>query len=62
MAASSRLDRAGSLDRRVVSRSEGLGEGGEGYGSADFGGFGADPGVEVLAPEPVAVAFQAEDL
>ena len=50
------------VDRRVVSRSEGLGEAAEGYGSADFGGFGADPGVEVFAAEPVAVAFEAEDL
>lgn len=31
-------------------------------GSADFGGFGADPGVEVLAAQPVAVAFEREDL
>src|SRR3954453_7091872 len=31
-------------------------------GSADFGGFGADPGVEVLAAQAVAVAFEREDL
>ena len=49
-------------DRRVVSRSEGLGEAAEGDGSADFGGFGADPGVEVFASESVAVAFEAQDL
>ena len=49
-------------DRRVVSRSQRLGEGAEGLWSADCGGFGADPGVEVLASEPVAVALQAQDL
>jgi hypothetical protein len=32
----------------------------EGDRSADFGGFGADPGVEVLASEPVWVTFEAE--
>ena len=46
-------------DRRVVRRSSGFGEAPEGYGSGDFGGFGADPGVEVFAAEPVAVAFEA---
>ena len=45
-----------------MSRSKRLGEGAEGNRSADFGGFGADPRVEVLASELVAVAFQAEDL
>jgi hypothetical protein len=49
-------------DRRVVQPSAALGEGTEGSGSADFGGFGADPGVEVLASEPVAVALEREDL
>ena len=48
--------------RRVVSRSAVLGEVPEGDWSADFGGFGADAGVEVLAPQAVAVAFQREDL
>ena len=43
-------------DRRAVGRSAALGESAEGYGSPDFGGFGADPGVEVLAAQPVAVA------
>src|SRR5579875_2234487 len=38
-------------DRRVVWRSKGLGEGAEGDGLGDFGGFGADSGVEVLAAE-----------
>ena len=51
-----------SVDRRVVRRSKGLGEAPEGFGSADFGGFGADPGVELLAAQPVAVAFEAQDL
>ena len=34
----------------------------KGSGSGDFGGFGADPGVEVLAAQPVAVAREREDL
>jgi hypothetical protein len=51
-----------SVDRRVVRRSKGLGEAAGGDRSADFGGFGADPGVEVLAAQPVAVAFEAQDL
>ena len=54
--------RGAGRDRRVVSRSAALGESGERCGSPDFGGFGADPGVEVLAAEPVAVAFEREDL
>ena len=49
-------------DRRVVRPSAALGEGDEGYGLSDFGGFSADPGVEVLAAQPVAVAFEREDL
>jgi hypothetical protein len=39
-----------------VRRSAALGEAGEGEGSPDLGGIGADPGVEVLAPEQIAVA------
>jgi hypothetical protein len=30
------------LDRRVVRRSAALGEGSEGYGLGDFGGFGPE--------------------
>ena len=37
-----------SVDRRVVRRSKGLGEAAGGDRSADFGGFGADPGVADL--------------
>jgi integrase len=36
--------------------------GGRARGLADFGGFGADPGVAVLAGQAVAVAFEGEDL
>ena len=39
----------GRLDRRVVSRSAALGERREGERLSDFGGFGTDPGIEVLA-------------
>jgi hypothetical protein len=49
-------------NRRVVRRCAAFGEVAEGDGSADFGGFGADPRVEVLAAQPIAVAFEAEDL
>ena len=35
------------MDRRVVSRSEALGEGGEGYRSAGFDGSAAGAGSEV---------------
>jgi hypothetical protein len=54
----------------VVAKAEPVGRGlsGDGRlspsarGSADFGGFRADSGVEVLASESVAVAFEREDL
>ena len=49
-------------NRLVVSRSAALGEGAAGFGSADFGRFGADPGVEILSAQAVAVAFEREDL
>ena len=42
-------------------RAEENGAGAVGVGSGDFGGFGADPGVEVFASEAVAVAFERQD-
>jgi hypothetical protein len=50
------------MDRRVVGRSKGLGEGAEGDRSGDFGAVSAGAGPEVAVLEAVAVAFEAEDL
>ncbi len=46
----------------AVRRSAALGEVPDDDWSADFGVFGADPGVEVFAAQTVAVALQAQDL
>jgi hypothetical protein len=45
-----------------VRRSAALGCAPEGLGSADFGVFDGDAGVELFAAQPVAVTFEAEDL
>jgi hypothetical protein len=52
----------GGGNRRFVSPCAALGESGEGDWSVDFGVSGADPGVEVLAAQSVAIAFEREDL
>ena len=61
-ARSDAFDGISVADRRVVRRSEGLGEGAEGDGSGDFGALAAGAEAEVAVLEAVAVAFEAEDL
>ncbi len=62
MVALSPSDGSRRLGRRFVRRSAALGEGGEGDRSADFGESRGWAGVEVLAAEAVAVAFERQDL
>ena len=45
-----------------MRRSAALGESGAGYGSPGFDGLAAGARAEVAVLEPVAVAFEAEDL
>jgi hypothetical protein len=50
------------LSRRVVRPCAAFGEGGEGFGSGDFGGFGAAESVALPSLRPTLVASPTERL
>jgi hypothetical protein len=62
MGALTAFDGGSAVNRRVVGCSAAFGEVAEGYGSPGFDALAAGAGSEVAVLEPVAVAFEAENL